>query len=121
MKDQDLRAMLDQAREFEHMVDGIVFRCRLPTMKQARAIHGRHEGPGQFQAAMADIVAESVLSAKGLTLRHFGLDSGEAASETQATAHAYLADRVEAADALAVEILRRTQERQDRIGAAVKN
>ena len=121
MKEQDLRSMLEQAREFEHTVDGIVFRCRLPTMKQARTIHGRHEGPGQFAAAMADIVYESVLSATGLTMRHFGIDSDDVVPASQAAAHSYLADRMEAADALATEVLRRVDERQKRIEAAVKN
>ena len=121
MKEQDLRSMLDAAREFDFMVDGIVFRCRLPTMKQARSIYNRHAGPGQFQAAMADMVTESVLSARGLMCRHFGIDSDDPAPETQGSAHAYLADRVEAADAIAEEILRRADERQKRIEAAIKN
>ena len=121
MKEQDLRAMLEQAREFEHTVDGIVFRCRIPTMKQAQRAYARHQGPGQLVDTYADIVTESVISASGLTMRHLGLDSDEPVPATQWAAHAYLADRIDTSDALLKEISRRVDERQQRIEAAVKN
>ena len=68
-----------------------------------------------------DILAESVLSIRGATVRDLGLDGDEPLPETPEAAKEYLAEHLKVADALSTELDRRTHERMQRIEGDAKN
>lgn len=117
----DLRAILQRAREFEHTIGSVTFRCRMPTMAQARRIYARYDGPSRLVEGMQDMLAESVLGIRGATMRDLGLDGDEALPDTPEAAREYLAERIEVADALVGELSRRSNERQKKIEGDAKN
>lgn len=121
MSATDLRAQLNRAREFEHTVGNVTFRCRIPTMQQARRCYAKYDGPERLVAGMQDMLADSVLSIRGATMRDLGLDSDDALPDTQEAAREYLAEHIDAADELVSELSRRSQERQKVIEGDAKN
>jgi hypothetical protein len=121
MNDSELRALLNRAREFEHKVGTVTFRCRVPTMQQAQRIYARYDGPARWVEGMQDIISESLLSISGATARDLGLDSDEPLPETVDAARMYLSEHIGAADSLADELKRRADERNAKIEGDAKN
>lgn len=124
MNDQDLRALLNRAREFEHTVGSVTFRCRIPTPERAKALFARVDAENQLGRLVEGsqaILADSVLGIRGATVRDIGLEGDDSLPDTPVGAREYLAEHIDAADDLWKELNRRTEERRVRIEGDAKN
>lgn len=120
MNNSELRALLDRAREYEHVVGAVTFRMRIPSTKQVARIYGRADG--DYAEAMSEVLSQSLLSIVGATTADLALPGEpQPLPDTPESAREYLSDHMPAATELAAELMRRYQERVSKIEGDSKN
>jgi hypothetical protein len=119
--DAELAALLAEVREFEHTLGDLTFRLRLPSKDAVRMTYARLGDGAPIEEKMGAVLKASLLWVVGATHRDLGLDRDDPLPRTAYAAAEYVAEHLEVADELVLELFRRLQDRLGEIEGDAKN
>jgi hypothetical protein len=123
LSDTRWKRLLDEAREFEHEVNGVRFRLRIPTRAELRGIvieHGGMSDDASRVRALAAIVLAALVSAAGVRASHLGIGGDDELPATADVARAYVQENLEALDELSNVLNERMAKRTEALEADQK-